>query len=173
MINKIYITGSVGSGKSTLAKQLSKEFGFVHCELDNVIYELDAESKTGNRKRSPADRDALINEVLSNERWIVEDTVRADYEYIWQMSDSIILLEPPVYVIKRRVICRWVKQNLGLEKSGYKPGFYMLKYMFKWIKDYENGTTGPKSRINNYSHKLSVLKTDADIKSYKKDRLVK
>ena len=166
MVNKIYIVGPVGGGKSTLARKLSKEFGLVYCELDSIIYEPDPTSLTRNRKRSEAERDSLLNRVLSNEKWVVEDAGRAIFEVVRQKADSIILLEPPLSVRKHRIILRWVKQMLRLEKCGYRPGLYMLKLMFKWTKNYELGLDGLKDRLIPYKHKIALLQTEKDIKRY-------
>ncbi|MCL2408094.1 MAG: hypothetical protein FWC96_00555 [Oscillospiraceae bacterium] len=165
MVSKIYITGPVGGGKSTLARKISKEFGITYFEMDSVIYEPDPDSKiTGTRKRPESERDFLINEVLSSESWVAEDAGREIFEILWQEADSIILLEPPVHTRKCRIILRWIKQMLRVEKCGYRPGLYMLKLMFKWTKGYEHGTL--KDRLPPYKYKISVLQTEQDIERY-------
>jgi len=163
-MNKIYITGSVGSGKSTLGKNLAKEFGFAYCELDSVIYKPYAESTSGNRKRSIEDKDALISDVLSSERWIIEDSGRKEFEYIWDEADSIILLDPPKSLRNWRIVSRWIKQMLHVEKCGYRPGFYMLKNMIKWARDYDKGEL--QSRLRRCEDKLSILRNLADVELY-------
>jgi len=166
LTNKIYIVGSVGSGKSTLARRISEAFGFAYFESDSIIHEPDPDSPTGTRRRTEAERDALIDEVLTQERWIAEDTGRRIFEMLWQEADSIILLEPPVFIRKYRFILRWVKQMLRLEKCIYRPGLYMLKLMFKWTKDYETGVGTVKDRLVPYQDKVSVLRTQYDIERY-------
>ena len=165
MINKIYIVGPVGSGKSTLARKLSKEFGFVCSELDSIVYEPDP-STGDNRKRSVEERDLIFNSVLSNERWIVEDAGRAYFEIAMQKADAIIHLEPSVYVRKRRILLRWIKQRLHLGKCGYIPDLLMLKLMFKWTKSYEIGADGVKERLKNYKDKIYIIKSERDVKKY-------
>lgn len=166
MVNKIFITGPVGSGKSTLARQLAKDFGFVYCELDIVIHKPDSSSESGSRKRPDAERDELLASLLSNSRWVAEDTGRAFFETAWKQADSIILLEPHVKIRKYRILLRWVKQNLRLEKCGYKPNLKMLRMMFKWTKSYETGTDTLKKRLAAYNQKVSVLRTEKDIRRY-------
>jgi adenylate kinase family enzyme len=166
MINKIYIIGPVGSGKSTLARKLSKEYSFVCCELDSIVYEPDLSSPTGNRKRPVEERDSMLNSILSNKRWIVEDAGRAYFEVALQKADSIIHLEPPMLVRKWRILLRWIKQNLKLEKSGYTPSLKMLKAMFKWTSNYGIGTDGVKERLNPYKHKTTLVRTNREIVDY-------
>jgi len=166
MANKIYIVGPVGGGKSTLARMLAKEQGLAYYEGDSVIYKPYAESTTGNHKRSDKDRESLLNEMLSSKRWVMEDSGRALFEFVWQQADSVILLEPPVGVRKRRIVLRWIKQVLRLEKCGYRPGLYMLKNMFKWTRNYENGTDTLKERLEPYQQKVTILRSEHDINRY-------
>lgn len=166
MINKIYIVGPVGSGKSTLARRLSKEYGFVCCELDSIVYEPDLSSPTGNRKRLVEERDSMLNSILLNKRWIVEDAGRAYFEAALQKAESIIQLEPPMLVRKWRILFRWIKQKLRMEKCGYIPNIKMLKAMYGWTYNYEIGTDGVKERLIPYKSKISLVKTNRDITNY-------
>ena len=166
MVNRIYITGPVGSGKSTLARRLSEVYGFACCELDGIVYESDAASSTGNRKRPEAERDALLYAVLSHEKWVVEDAGRACFEIAWRRADSIILLEAPVSVRVRRILLRWVRQKLRIEQCGYTPNFTMLILMFHWTRNYDSGADSVKERLRPYQSKLSVIRNKRDIETY-------
>ena len=154
MIDKIYIVGPVGGGKSTLARRLAEKYGFICCELDSVDYEPDATSPSGNRKRPEDMRDMMLGVMLSRERWIVEDAGRAYFEKALQLADSVILLEPPIFVRRFRILVRWVKQNLRLEKCGYIPDREMLRLMFKWTRNYDFGVDGLKERLVPYSNNM-------------------
>ncbi len=171
MINKIYIIGPVGSGKSTLARRISKEYGYAYCELDSIVYQPDLSSPTGNRRRSDEERESMLNSILSNKRWIAEDAGRADFEAALQKADAIILLEPSVFVRKRRIVLRWIKQKLRLEKCGYAPNFRMLKAMFKWTKNYEIGMDGVKERLIPYEPKITLLRTNREVDNYINEHL--
>ena len=153
MYNKIYIVGPVGSGKTTLARKLSEDYGFYCCELDSIVHGTDPSTFAGNRKRSVEERDNLFNSVLIKDSWIVEDTGRACFGIALQEADSIIQLEPPVPVRLQRILLRWIKQNLHLEKCGYNPNLHMLKCMFRWTLNYEKGADGVKERLKPYKHK--------------------
>ena len=166
MLKKIYIVGPVGSGKSTLARKISREFGHTCCEMDSVIYEPYAASSSGNRKRAEADRDALIGEILSAPSWVMEDAGRPTFEYLWEAADAIIFLDFPVSVRKRRIVLRWIKQRLGLERCGYKPDWVMLKLMFKWTQNFEDGIDTLKARLVRFGDKVIRLHTNHDVKRY-------
>ena len=81
-------------------------------------------------------------------------------------ADSIILLEPSVAVRRRRIVIRWIKQMLGIEKCGYKPGFWMLRAMFKWTRDYETDVDSLKQSLVPYETKISLLRNVGDIERY-------
>ena len=166
MIDKIYIVGPVGSGKSTLARKISSDYDFTYGELDTIVYKPDPTSPNGNRKRDETDRDRLISEILSSKRWIIEDSGRETFEYLWRDADSIIFLEPSVSVRKFRIILRWIKQKMHLEKCSYRPGFYMVKAMFKWTKNFEDGTDNLKERLTRYNDKVVHLRSNRDIRRY-------
>ena len=170
-IAKIYVVGPVGSGKSTLSRKLANDYNLVCCELDSVVYEPDPLSSSGNKKRSIADRDARLQAVLANSRWIVEDAGRDYFEIAMQKADSIIQLEPSIRVRKRRILFRWIKQNLHMEKCGYIPDLEMLKRMYQWTRNYDIGADGVKERLAQYASKITIVRTKSDIRRYIKKNL--
>ncbi len=54
-------------------------------------------------------------------------------------ANIIVLLEIPTIIMNYRIIKRWIKQRLGIEKCIYGPKYEMLKCMLKWSKDYDLG----------------------------------
>jgi len=157
---RIYITGCVGSGKSTLARQLSGLTGIRCTHLDEIIYESDPSSPLGNRKREPEVRDAIFHDIISSDSWIIEDAGRECFKEGMLAADKIILLALPRLVLYRRVIYRWIKQRLGIEKSIYKPAFTMLRSMIGWIGQYDT------SGFSVYGTKLVILKTSREANAY-------
>ncbi|MFZ2210289.1 MAG: hypothetical protein WAV34_02060, partial [Lactococcus raffinolactis] len=61
---KIYIIGAVASGKTTLAKTLSDRLDVPYYSLDNVVHLPDAQSPTGNTKRSVTEQAQLFAHIL-------------------------------------------------------------------------------------------------------------
>lgn len=72
----------------------------------------------------------------------------------YDLADKIIFLDAPLYKRKFRIITRFIKQKIGVEKSNYKPTFEMLKYMFKWTNDFEKNRQSYESRLLKYEEKL-------------------
>ncbi|MGI5959798.1 MAG: hypothetical protein ACOX60_10345 [Massiliimalia sp.] len=163
---KLYITGSVASGKSTLARQISAKTGIVCTHLDEVVYKKAPENPQGDVKRPPEERDRLFEQVLAQSDFIMEDAGRECFLRGMEQADQIILLEIPLWIRNKRIVWRWMKQNLGLEDCLYKPDWVMLKAMLEWAKNYDRGIDGTKRRVAQYSDKVIVLKNNREIRRY-------
>lgn len=163
---KLYIVGSVASGKTTLAKRLSKITGIHYTALDEIVHKPDMSSKWGNKKRTIEERDEMFSQILHQENWIIEDTGRLCFSEGLKQADKIVFLEISPIIRNRRIVLRWIKQRMGIEKCLYKPSYAMLKCMFGWSKDYDNGKDGLHERIKPYQNKTIVLCNNNDVNKY-------
>lgn len=154
---KIYIVGSVGSGKSTLARRASALTGIPCTHLDEVVYEEDPSDSWGNRKRPDEEVERRFRSVLQQEHYIMEDAGRSRFVDGMAQADRIVVLDYPLPVRKYRILRRWVRQNLGLERCIYRPHLKMLRAMFRWVNSYETDCDGTKSRIKRFSSKVIRL----------------
>jgi len=165
---KIYIVGSVASGKSTLARYISQITGIPCTHLDEAVYISDPTQPLGNRKRPIEERDALFEKILTQENYIMEDVGRKCFMDGMKQADAVILLEIPLIFRQKRILLRWIKQNLGIEKCFYKPHIDMLKAMFQWAKDYDTNTDGTKGRVSFFQNKTILLRNNREINRYLK-----
>lgn len=117
-MNKIFIVGIVASGKTTLAKELSHELNIPWYELDAIVHNQTVE---GRVKVTPDEQWQVIMDIDQHGKWIFEGTDRKSYQYLYDMADRIIFLDPPVWKRKVRIVLRFIKQKLGVEKCHYKP----------------------------------------------------
>jgi len=163
---KLYIVGSVASGKSTLARKISKITCIPCHHLDEVVYTPDFTASWGNKKRTIEERDVLFESILASSDYIMEDTGRDYFMEGMRQADTVILLEIPLIVRQKRILFRWIKQNIGIEKCIYKPRFNTLKLMFKWAKDYDTGADGTKMRAAQFQAKTIVLHNNREIIKY-------
>lgn len=163
---KIYIVGSVASGKSTFAKRLSEALKIQYKSLDEVMYILDKTNPWGNRKRQVEERNIIFHSIIQQQDWIVEDVGRLCFEEGLVQSDIIILLEISTNIRNYRIIKRWIKQRLGIEKCIYKPCYHMLRSMLQWSKDYDAGKDNLKDRISPYQEKVITLRSTRDINAF-------
>ena len=72
------------------------------------------------------------------------------------------------YFNKWRIIKRFVKQKLRLEKSNYKPSIEMFKLMFKWTNEFEKNKNEFELMLDRYTGKLIKLNNKTEIKRYLK-----
>ena len=133
-IMKIHIIGGPGSGKSFLAEKLSKELGISHFDLDDLQW--DNKSASYGVKRSPDERDRLLNDVLSHNDWIIEGVYYAWCQQCFADADRIYVLNVPRYKYRYRIIRRFVRRKLGLEK-GKKENLKSLRELLKWADKYQ------------------------------------
>lgn len=169
---KIYIVGAVSSGKSTLAKKLSKELNIPYTSLDDVVYEVDPSNPCSNTKRTDLERDKLFNSIINDKNWIIEDVGRSCFKDGLKKADKIILLETNKYIRKYRIVKRFMKQKLGIEKCSYEPNFKMLSLMLQWSKDYDSGKDKLKSKISIYEEKVIILRNNDDINNLIINKLI-
>lgn len=163
---KIYITGSVSSGKSTLAKNMSEILKIPYQSLDEIVYITDKSSPWGDRKRQIEERDNLFYSVIHKPEWIIEDAGRPCFEDGLKRADTIVFLEISEKVRNYRIIKRWIKQRIGVEKCIYNPRYEMLKCMLQWSKDYDSGKDKLKDRISLYQEKVIILRSNKDINAF-------
>lgn len=150
-MNKIFIIGIVASGKTTLAKRLSKQKEISWYELDSIVY---YQTNNGRKKRTPEEQIEVIKEIDCQGQWIFEGTDRESYQCLYNMADTIIFLDPPLWKRKIRIVTRHIKQQLGIEKSNYKPDLNMLKMMFKWTNDFERNRENFLDKMDLYKDKV-------------------
>ncbi|MEA4823614.1 MAG: hypothetical protein VB111_05795 [Clostridiaceae bacterium] len=163
---KIYITGSVASGKSTLARRIAAQTGIPCLHLDEAVYVVDPAEAWGNHKRPEEERDAIFCEMLARGAWVMEDAGRACFAKAMTHADIVVLLEIPLAVRKRRILTRWLRQNLGIEWCIYRPSLRMLANMFRWANNYDTGADGTKSRVAPYREKTVVLHDNREIDAF-------
>ena len=158
---KILIIGIVASGKTTLAKKLSRKTNIEYYEIDSIVHD-----DKNNLKRSVEEQQKIIEKINNKNNWIIEGTLRKNLYNLLDISDKIIYLDIPLKVRKRRILLRFLKQKLKIEKCNYKPTIKMLKNMYKWTDDFEKGKELFEKEIFKYKNKLVILKNKKQIKKY-------
>lgn len=149
---KIHIIGGSGSGKTFLANELSQKYNIPHFDLDDLQWDNNANAY--GIKRDSDERQALLQEILSQENWIIEGVYYKWCKQCFADADEIYLLEVPRSVYRFRIIKRFVKRKLGLEK-GKKETFKSLVTLLKWADKYqEQDMVEIKKILEPYKHKV-------------------
>jgi len=158
---KIHIIGCSGCGKTYLAKKLSEKYGIPHFDLDDIFW--DNSSSCYGVKRPIEERTALLSDILTNDRWIIEGVYYSWCGEIFEKADIIYFLDTPKYVYKWRIVKRFIKRKLGIEK-GDKESLKSVISLLKWTdkfqkvnrKEIENILTGYENKTVWVSSKSEV-----------------
>ena len=121
-IMKIYIIGPIGSGKTTLSKKLSKKYKIKTYELDCLVYDDEI--------------DKLFNKILNSKSWIIEDVGRDRFNKGLIECDRIYYLKISKFRVYLRVMKRWFKQRIGVEKYNYPPTLFQFFDMIRVAREY-------------------------------------
>ncbi len=97
-MKKVLIVGIVASGKTTLAKRLSQKMNVPWYELDDIVH---PQTAAGRYKRTADEQVEVIRNIDKSGAWIFEGTDRESYQCLFDMADTIIFLDTPLW--KRRV----------------------------------------------------------------------
>lgn len=141
---KKYIVGGPGTGKTYLAAKFEKELKIPHYDLDDLQW--DNKANTYGVKRNPQERDRLLNEILEQEDWIIEGVYYAWCGQCFEEADEIYLLSVPKYKYRYRIIRRFIRRKLGIEK-GKKETMKSLIRLLKWADKYQNMSLPEIKRI--------------------------
>lgn len=162
---RIHIIGSVASGKTTLAKELSLKHNIPYYELDNVVW---IRNMSGDIRRTEKEREDYLHKIIQSESWIIEGV----HNDVWvspsfQHADVILFLDPRYSTRTYRIMKRFLRQKLRIEKSHYKSTIKIFLMMFKWNRHFEEvGKSNFFEKYSMYHDKVLVVKNKKSLKSY-------
>lgn len=150
MHKRIYIIGPCGSGKTTFATKLSKKYNINYYELDKVIWDDD----NGNIKRTDKEVDKMFNDILKNKSWIIEDVGRDKFKKGRKKADIIYYIKMNRFKGYYRVVKRWIKQKIGIERYNHYPDLKQLKYFISIVNMYYKGEKDKLKILEEYKNKI-------------------
>ncbi len=158
---KIHIIGCSGSGKTYLANALSKKYNISHFDLDDIQW--DNNSKGYGTKRPLEERNVLLQEILCNNEWIIEGVYYAWVQQSFDEADIIYVLDMPSYLYKSRIIIRFIKRKLGIQK-GKRENLKSVYNLLKWTETFQNKNLKEiRSILDRYSNKVIWLSNKKDV----------
>ena len=152
--NRILIIGCVGCGKSTYAKRLSKKVKIPYYGIDEIVHD----DILGVR-RSLDEQKELINKIDSYNEWIIEGSLRDELYFLLDMADLIIMIDLNREVVEHRVITRYIKQRLGIEKIDYQVDRAFLDKMLGYVDKYYRERDDIFKMLDKYKNKLIIKRT--------------
>ena len=158
---KIHIIGCSGTGKTYLARKLSEKYNIQHYDLDDIQWDNSAD---GYGLKMPVNkREELLKQILIQESWIIEGVYYAWVTESFQMADVIYVLDLPSYIYKYRIIIRFIKRKLGIEK-GKKETFKSVYNLLKWTNKYQNNNLKEiKKILKEYESKVIWISDSREI----------
>ena len=159
---KIHIIGCSGSGKTYLANALSKKYHISHFDLDDIQW--DNNAKGYGKKRTLDERKALLQEILfDNDEWIIEGVYYAWVQQSFDEADKIYVLDMPSYLYKSRIIMRFIKRKLGIQK-GKRETLKSVYNLLKWTETFQNKNLKEiRSILDRYDNKVIWLSRKKDV----------
>ena len=132
-LDRVVVVGTSCSGKTTFARHLSKLLQARHIELDAIHWKADWEP------RAPAELLRLVEEAVSDERWIVDGNYSAVREVIWSRATAVAWLNYPFWRVFSRALWRTVRRASTREElySGnretFRKAFLSRDSILLWI----------------------------------------
>ena len=158
---KIHIIGCSGSGKTYLAAALSKKYNIPHFDLDDIQWDNSAQEY--GVKMPVEKRSALLQEILSDNDWIIEGVYYSWVQQSFEKSDKIYVLDMPKYLYISRIIIRSIKRKLGIQK-GKRETLKSVYNLLKWTETFQNKNLKQiKSMLDKYNDKVIWVTNKKDI----------
>lgn len=158
---KIHIIGCSGSGKTYLANALAKKYNIPHFDLDDIQWDNNAEGY--GTKRPLEERNALLQEILNNNEWVIEGVYYAWVQQSFDEADIIYVLDMPRYLYKSRIIVRSIKRKLGIQQ-GKRETLKSVYNLLKWTETFQNKNLKEiKTILDKYENKVIWLSSKKDV----------
>ena len=158
---KIHIIGCSGSGKTYLANALAKKYNIPHFDLDDIQWDNNTEGY--GTKRPLEERNALLQEILNNNEWVIEGVYYAWVQQSFDEADKIYVLDMPRYLYKSRIIIRSIKRKLGIQQ-GKRETLKSVYNLIKWTETFQNKNLKEiKTILDKYENKVIWLSSKKDV----------
>ena len=159
---KIHIIGCSGSGKTYLANALAKKYNIPHFDLDDIQWDNNAEGY--GTKRPLEERNALLQEILNNNEWVIEGVYYAWVQQSFDEADKIYVLDMPRYLYKSRIIVRSIKRKLGIQQ-GKRETLKSVYNLLKWTETFQNKNLKEiKTILDKYENKVIWLSSKKEVR---------
>ena len=158
---KIRIIGCSGSGKTYLAKRLSKKYNIPNFDLDDIQWE---NSQNSYGVKMPIEkRGQMLNDILQHSDWIIDGVYYAWVQKSFEDADVIYVLDMPKWLYRFRIIKRFIRRRVGLEK-GKKETLKSVYTLLKWTDTFQNTNMKEIVRIlETYKEKVVFIKKKVEI----------
>jgi len=158
----IIVVGLSGSGKTTFSSKLSKKTNLPHIHLDDYYWKKGWQAT--DHSKFPTIVKRLVKE--NPDGWIMDGNYHdASDEYQWDLADTIIFLDYPIFIIAWRIISRTLRRMItntpaaSGNKETLKSAFFSKNSLLVYNLRYPNRV---KDRVK--SQKKKKIKNQEFIK---------
>ncbi len=152
-MKKVVIVGCGGAGKSTLARQLGHVLGLPVIHLDAKFWQ------PGWRMISKANEQAILQNIISQDAWIIDGNYQSTIPIRFAAADTIIFLDFSPLLCLWRILKRY-RQYRGTTRPDMSEGCpEKLDWSFLgWILSYRHVSRPVVlKRLMDYADNRSVL----------------
>jgi adenylate kinase family enzyme len=136
---RILIVGCSGGGKSTLSQQIARRFKLTYISTDRDVLWL-----PGWVQRTGSEQRRIIEELIRQERWIMDGTGTSTFDIRVPRSDIVIWVRMPRSVNIRGILGRWMRY-VGRTRPEMAPGcpermdWEFFRFVWTWEKEFAPG----------------------------------
>ena len=99
-MQRVSVVGASGAGKSTVGTALARGLGAPFLELDSLQHQ------AGWTPLPVAEFRDRVAAAVSGETWVIDGNYSRVQDLVWARADTVVWLDPPRWVVMRRVIWR-------------------------------------------------------------------
>ncbi|WP_346654880.1 DNA topology modulation protein FlaR [Cytobacillus firmus] len=119
---------------------------------------------TGDVTRTEQEGDEYLSSILTSKNWIIEGVHHKWVYPCFQIADLILFLVTNLSTRRFRIIKRFLKQKIGIERANYKPTLKILKDLYNYNTMFEYHSKPEIIDIlSPYKNKLTILKSNTVI----------
>lgn len=104
---RISVVGNSGSGKTTLSRNLARQLGYRHVEMDALYHQPDWQTLPTEQFQQ------AVADALSGDGWVVEGNYSSARPLVLERADTVIWLDLPRTVVMRQLLLRTLRRLFG------------------------------------------------------------
>ena len=162
IMNRVLVIGSPGSGKTTFSVKLSEITKLPLVHLDKLFW------KEGWTERSKEEFDALLDEVMKSESWIIDANYSRTLRKRLEKADTVIYFDLPTRICLFRVIKR-VITNRGKTSADMGDGCperFDLEFYKAILRFNKKNRPKTKALLEKYKPDVIVFKNRKQAKAF-------
>ena len=158
---KIQILGPSGSGKSYLGRKLSSITGIPVTDLDDLFWNNTLSDY--EHRRSPQERDLLLQSILLNDHWIIEGVYYKWLSIPLHTADYVFYMDTVYALQVIRIIRRFFYRKIGLTRLKKNETLNGLSSLLKWNHSYNDELRCFVDRLS-LERRVEFLRSKGDIR---------